>query len=116
MTVGAGHGALQFGQHLQDIYRRSKGTQGATLTVAAWGLHSERAMVDATVVGVQGALKGKRFALSGRPITFGRDESNDVVIPSEAASRIHAEVRYEDDAACWRTAAVAMEPGSMAPG
>lgn len=56
-------------------------------------------MVDATVVGVQGALKGKRFALSGRPITFGRDESNDVVIPSEAASRIHAEVRYEDDAA-----------------
>ena len=55
-------------------------------------------MVVGTVVGIQGALKGQRFAPGGQPITFGRDAVNDVVLASEMASRVHAELRLEADA------------------
>ncbi len=54
--------------------------------------------MEATVVGVQGSLKGRRFTLGSQPITFGRDDQNDVVLPSERVSRVHAELRHEDGA------------------
>ena len=54
--------------------------------------------VEGTVVGVQGSLAGQRFALGGEPITFGRSDENDVVIPGDSASRVHAELRLEDGA------------------
>lgn len=53
-------------------------------------------MVEATVVGVDGAMKGRRFVLGSQPVTFGRGDQNDVVLASERASRVHAEVRDED--------------------
>ena len=53
-------------------------------------------MVEATVVGVDGSLKGQRFALGSQPVTFGRGDQNDVVLTSERASRVHAELRHED--------------------
>jgi hypothetical protein len=31
-------------------------------------------------VGVQGDLVGTRFVIGGEPVTFGREEDNDVVI------------------------------------
>ena len=52
--------------------------------------------MEATVVGVDGLLKGQRFALGSQPFTFGRGDQNDVVLASERASRVHAEVRHED--------------------
>jgi len=55
-------------------------------------------MAEGTVVGVQGSLKGQRFALGSQPITFGRSDDNDVVLPGDSASRVHAELRHEDDA------------------
>jgi len=55
-------------------------------------------MVKGAVVGVQGALKGKQFTLSTQPITFGRSDDNDVVLPSESASRAHAVLRQQDGA------------------
>jgi hypothetical protein len=55
-------------------------------------------MVHGSVVGVHGALEGGRFTPGIRPMTFGRDESNDVVLQTELASRLHAELRYEGDA------------------
>ncbi len=55
-------------------------------------------MVEGTLVGVKGSLEGKRFALDRQPITFGRGEDNDVVLPSEDASRVHAELRAEHGA------------------
>ena len=51
----------------------------------------------ASVVGLQGDLDGKRFVIGGAPITFGRDEDNDVVVPDLSASRLHAEIRQEAD-------------------
>jgi pSer/pThr/pTyr-binding forkhead associated (FHA) protein len=59
----------------------------------------ERAsIVEATVVGVQGSVKGKQFTLGDEPITFGRGDQNDIVLPNERASRVHAELRREDGA------------------
>jgi len=49
----------------------------------------------ATVVGLEGARAGKRFTVGTQPITFGRDDDNDVVIGSLLASRVHAELRPE---------------------
>jgi pSer/pThr/pTyr-binding forkhead associated (FHA) protein len=53
--------------------------------------------VKASVVGLQGSLTGKSFAIGSAPVTFGRGEENDVVIPDRAASRLHAELRQEAD-------------------
>jgi len=53
-------------------------------------------MIEATVVGLQGSSEGQRFTVGSQPITFGRGEQNDIVVPSERASRVHAELRQED--------------------
>jgi hypothetical protein len=53
--------------------------------------------VKATVVGLQGALAGRRFPVGDAPVTFGRGEDNDIVIPDPAVSRLHAELRQEAD-------------------
>ncbi|MCW2936698.1 MAG: signal peptide protein, partial [Actinomycetia bacterium] len=50
-----------------------------------------------SVVGLQGSLTGKSFAIGSAAVTFGRGEENDVVIPDRAASRLHAELRQEAD-------------------
>jgi len=49
----------------------------------------------ATVVGLQGALAGRRFTVGSQPITFGRDDESDVVVANVLTSRIHAELRPE---------------------
>ena len=49
----------------------------------------------ATVVGLDGALMGKRFTVGSQPLTFGRDDGNDVVLASLLASSVHAELRSE---------------------
>ena len=36
--------------------------------------------MKASVVGLQGGLAGKSFAIGSAPVTFGRGEENDVVI------------------------------------
>jgi hypothetical protein len=46
---------------------------------------------------VQGDLAGRRLAVGGVPVTFGRGEENDIVLPDPAASRVHAEIRQEAD-------------------
>jgi hypothetical protein len=48
-------------------------------------------------VGVHGDLMGKRFPVGDAPVTFGRGEDNDIVIPDPAVSRVHAELRQEAD-------------------
>jgi hypothetical protein len=53
--------------------------------------------VKATIVGLQGSLGGKSYAIGAAPVTFGRGEENDVVIADPAASRLHAELRQEAD-------------------
>jgi hypothetical protein len=53
--------------------------------------------VKATVVGLQGDLAGRRFTIGGAPVTFGRGEDNDIVLPDPAASRLHAELSQEAD-------------------
>ncbi|HEY1819671.1 MAG TPA: FHA domain-containing protein [Trebonia sp.] len=53
--------------------------------------------MKATVVGLQGALAGRRFPVGDAPVTFGRGEDNDIVIPDPAVSRLHAELRQEAD-------------------
>ncbi|HJY00440.1 MAG TPA: FHA domain-containing protein [Streptosporangiaceae bacterium] len=50
----------------------------------------------ATVVGLQGALAGKRFKVGSESITFGRSDENDVVLNNLLTSRVHAELRHED--------------------
>ena len=50
----------------------------------------------ATVVGLQGALAGKRFKVGSESITFGRGDENDVVLNNLLTSRVHAELRTED--------------------
>ncbi|WP_448640668.1 FHA domain-containing protein [Geodermatophilus sp. URMC 63] len=47
------------------------------------------------LVGVQGRLEGQRFPLGRTPVTLGRGDTNDVVLASRFASRVHAEVRRE---------------------
>lgn len=54
-------------------------------------------MIKGSVVGVRGTLQGKRFTMGDQPITFGRSDENDVVLRSDKVSRIHAELRSEDD-------------------
>ena len=49
----------------------------------------------ATVVGLDGALAGKRFTVGSQPLTFGRGDENDVVLGSLLASGVHAELRPE---------------------
>ena len=49
----------------------------------------------ATVVGLDGALMGRRFTVGSQPLTFGRDDGNDVVLASLLASSVHAELRSE---------------------
>ncbi|HVB43870.1 MAG TPA: FHA domain-containing protein [Streptosporangiaceae bacterium] len=51
--------------------------------------------MTAAVVGLQGALAGKRFAIGSRPVTFGRGDEADIVLSTPSASRIHAELRHE---------------------
>ena len=53
--------------------------------------------MKASVVGVHGDLVGKRFPIGDAPVTFGRGEDNDIVIPDPAVSRVHAELRQEAD-------------------
>ena len=53
--------------------------------------------MKASVVGVHGDLAGKRFPIGDAPVTFGRGEDNDIVIPDPAVSRVHAELRQEAD-------------------
>ena len=57
----------------------------------------EVAAVKATVVGLHGDLAGKRFPVGGTPITFGRDEDNDIIIADPSVSRLHAVLRQEAD-------------------
>jgi hypothetical protein len=51
--------------------------------------------MTATIVGLQGDLTGKRFAVGSKPVTFGRGDENDVVLTTPSASRVHAELRPE---------------------
>jgi hypothetical protein len=51
--------------------------------------------MNAAVVAQAGNLTGTRFAIGGKPITFGRGPENDVVLTDPAASRFHAELRRE---------------------
>ncbi len=51
----------------------------------------------ATIVGLQGGLAGKRFTIGAQPVTLGRNDQNHVVLTTLAASRVHAEVRWEND-------------------
>jgi hypothetical protein len=53
--------------------------------------------VKAFVVGLHGDLDGKRFPIGKKPVTFGRGDDNDIVIPDGAVSRRHAEIRQEGD-------------------
>jgi hypothetical protein len=53
--------------------------------------------VRTSIVGVQGDLAGTHFAIGGEPVTFGREEDNDVVISDPLASRWHAELQQEAD-------------------
>jgi FHA domain len=53
--------------------------------------------VKASVVGLHGALAGRRFPVGDAPVTFGRGEDNDIIIPDQAVSRLHAELRQEAD-------------------
>jgi hypothetical protein len=53
--------------------------------------------VQAAVVGLQGGLAGRRFPIGGEPVTIGRGEDNDIVIPDPSVSRVHAELRQEAD-------------------
>jgi hypothetical protein len=45
----------------------------------------------------KGDLAGKRFVIGDAPVTFGRDEDNDIVIADRAVSRLPAEHRQEAD-------------------
>lgn len=50
-----------------------------------------------SVLGLRGDLTGKRFEVGNAPVTFGRDEDNDIVVADPSASRLHAELRQEAD-------------------
>jgi pSer/pThr/pTyr-binding forkhead associated (FHA) protein len=53
--------------------------------------------VTAAVIGLEGALAGRRFVIGSQPLTFGRGEENTVVLPDPAVSRLHAELHLEGD-------------------
>lgn len=77
------------------------------------------------LIGVQGRLEGRQFPLGNRPVTLGRGDTNDIVLSSRFASRVHAEVRREggsfvlhdldSDNGTWvngaRVSVQALEPG-----
>src|SRR5580692_2731690 len=87
-----------------DVEMRSGNHGGGCAAVLYWQLTSGElpelltgdSAVKATVVGLQGDLAGKRFAIGEAPVTFGRGES-DIVIADRSVSRLHAEIRQEDD-------------------
>ncbi len=51
--------------------------------------------MSAQIVGLRGPLSGRSFPLGAAPLGFGRAPENSVVIASPAASRRHAEIRFE---------------------
>ena len=53
--------------------------------------------MKAIVVGLNDDLGGKRFPIGNAPVTFGRGEDNDIVIPDPAVSRLHAKLWPEGD-------------------
>jgi pSer/pThr/pTyr-binding forkhead associated (FHA) protein len=53
--------------------------------------------VRATVIGLEGDQAGRRFVVGSNPLTFGRGEENDVVMADPAVSRLHAELRQDED-------------------
>ena len=53
--------------------------------------------MKASILGLNGDLAGRRYPVGDAPVTFGRGEDNDVVIPDPAVSRLHAELRQEGD-------------------
>jgi hypothetical protein len=53
--------------------------------------------VKTSIVGLEGDLADVRFAIGEAPVTFGREEDNDVVITDPLASRWHAELQQEAD-------------------
>jgi hypothetical protein len=53
--------------------------------------------VRTSIVGLQGDLAGAHFSIGGAPVTFGREEDNDVVMNDPSVSRWHAELQQEAD-------------------
>jgi pSer/pThr/pTyr-binding forkhead associated (FHA) protein len=53
--------------------------------------------MKASIVGLHGDLAGRQYTVGSAPVTFGREEDNDVVIADPSASRYHAELRQEAD-------------------
>ena len=51
----------------------------------------------AAIVRVEGGPVGQRYTVGGKPVTFGRGESNDIVLTTPSSSRLHAELRREGD-------------------
>jgi hypothetical protein len=51
--------------------------------------------MTAAVIGLEGRLTGKQFAIGSGPLTFGRGDENDIVLATPSASRLHAELRHE---------------------
>ena len=49
------------------------------------------------LIGLAGALAGRRYPLGEEMLTLGRSDDNDVVLTDPAASRHHAQLRPEDD-------------------
>jgi hypothetical protein len=72
------------------------GTMDADGWAGQAGVKGESA-VEAAVIGLEGALAGRRFVVGSVPLTFGRGEENDIVLPDPAVSRVHAELRQEGE-------------------
>ena len=53
--------------------------------------------MKASVLAVYGELAGRRFPIGDAPVTFGRGDDNDIIIPDPAVSRHHAQLRQEAD-------------------
>jgi FHA domain-containing protein len=51
----------------------------------------------AAIVRVVGGQDARRYPVSGKPVTFGRGEDNDIVLMTPSASRHHAELRKAGD-------------------
>ena len=65
---------------------------------------------------IQGADQGKRFDLSGRPMTLGRDGSNPIRIHDNEVSRRHAEVRVAEGTAGFRVVDLGSANGTFVNG
>lgn len=50
---------------------------------------------------VSGKERGRHFEMGGDRLTLGRSDNNDIVIPSEAASRYHAVMERGEDGQIW---------------